>query len=153
MYKFEYSDETYEGTASKHTRMTSNDTVSGLENIVDIYTSKADDRSLGGSVKSFIFGTPTTESGIAAGQGQNYLDKDMASQARANSNVALTGQGQEKVTVDGTTYTCTKYVYTDQGVTYTAWYASQAPAPVKVSWVDKNVPGSARMTLELLVWG
>jgi hypothetical protein len=153
LYKFEYSDVTYADTAAKHTRVTSNDTVSGLESIVDIYTSEADGRSLGGSGKSFIFGSPTTETGIAAGQGMNYLDRELDSQARANSDVALVSQGQEKITVDGTTYTCTRYVYTAEGVTYTAWFTPQAPAPVKVAWIDKNVQGSAHMTLELLGWG
>jgi hypothetical protein len=153
LYKFEYSDENYADTAAKHTRLTTNDTVSGLENIYDIYTSKADGRSLGGSAKSFIFGNPATETSIAAGQGMNYLAGELAIQARANSKAALTDSGQEKVTVDGTTYACTRYVYTAEGVTYTAWYTPQAPAPVKVAWTDRNVPGSARMTLELLGWG
>jgi ferredoxin len=153
LYKFEYSDETYGGIAAKHTRVTSNDTISGLESIGDIYTSKADGRSLGGSVKSFIFGTPLTELSIEAGQGLNYLDSDLANQARANGKAPLTNSGQEKVTVDGTTYTCTRYVYTAEGVTYTAWYTPQAPAPVKVTWIDRNAPGSAHMTLELLGWG
>ena len=153
LYKFEYSDETYGDTAARHTRATANDTVSGLETISDIYTSKADGRSLGGSAKAFIFGTPTTETSVAAGQGMNDLANEMASQARANSKAALTNSGQEKVTVDGTTYTCTRYVYTFEGVNYTAWYTPQAPAPVKVAWIDKNVPGSAHMTLELLGWG
>lgn len=153
LYKFEYSDETCEGTAARHTRITANDTVSGLENIVDIYTSKADGRSLGGSVKSFIFGTPTTETMIAAGQGTNYLDKDLASQARANSNALLTSEGQEKVTVDGTTCTCTRYVYNYQGTTYTAWYTPRAPAPVKVTWTDRGIGTTSHLTLELLGWG
>jgi hypothetical protein len=153
LYQFEYSDETYGGTAAKHTRMTSNDTVGGLESIVDIYTSKADGRSLGGSVKSFIYGNPTTEMSISAGQGMNYLNTDLANQARSASKVALTNYGQEKVTVDGTTYTCTRYDYNAEGVTYSAWYTPQAPAPVKVAWIDKNVQGSAHMTLELLGWG
>jgi hypothetical protein len=153
LYRFEYSDETYGDVAAKHTRATANDTVGGLETICDIYTGKADGRSLGGSVKTFIFGTPATEIGIEAGQGMNYLSSDLANQARANSKASLTNSGQEKVTVDGTTYACTRYVYTSEGVTYTAWYTPQAPAPVKVTWVDKNVQGSAHLTLELLGWG
>jgi|AGTN01.3.fsa_nt_gi hypothetical protein len=153
LYKFEYSDETYDGTASKHTRMISNDTLNTLDNIVDIYTSKADGRSLGGSAKSFISGTLRTETAIEAGQGMNYLDKGMAIQACADSKATLTGKGQEKVTVDGTAYTCAKYDYVYQGVTYTAWYTPQAPAPLKVAWVDRNVAGGALMTLELLGWG
>lgn len=153
LYRFEYSDEAYGGTAAKHTRVTTNDTVSGLENICDIYTSKADDRSLGGSVKAFIFGSPGMETSFEVGQGMNYLNNDLANQARANSKVALTNSGQEKVNADGTTYTCTRYVYTFEGVIYTAWYTPQAPAPVKVSWIDKNVPGKAYLTLELLGWG
>jgi hypothetical protein len=153
LYKFEYGDETYDGTAAKHTRVTANNTVSGLESISDIYESKADGRSLGGTVKSFVFGNPMTEMSIEAGQGQNYLHTDMAYQARAYGKVPLTRSGQEKVIVDGTTYTCTRYAYTFEGVTYTAWYTLEAPAPVKVAWIDKNVQGSAHMTLELLDWG
>ncbi len=153
LYKFEYSDETYAGTAAKHTRITANNTVSGLESICDIYTSRTDGRSLGGHLKSFIFGTPTTETSFEAGQGTNYLNTDLANQARANSQVALTYSGEEKVTVDGNTYTCTRYVYTFEGVTYTAWYSPQAPAPVKVTWTDKYIGGTAYLKLELLGWG
>jgi hypothetical protein len=153
LYLFEYSDETYGGTAAKRTRITANDTVTGLESITDVYASKADGRSLGGSVRSFIYGNPTTEMSIEAGQGANYLKSDLANQAMASSGAALTNSGQEKITVDGTTYTCTRYDYNSGGVAYTAWYTPQAPAPVKVAWVDKNVQGGAHMTLELLGWG
>lgn len=153
LYLFEYSDETYGGTAAKRTRITANDTVTGLESISDIYMSKSDGRSLGGSVKSFIYGNPVSETNIEAGQGANYLKNDLANQAMASGGAALTNSGQDKVTVDGTTYTCSRYDYNSGGVAYTAWYTPQAPAPVKVAWVDKNVQGGARMTLELLGWG
>jgi hypothetical protein len=42
-----------------------------------------------------------------------------ANQAMVSSGVALTSPGQEKVTVDGTSYTCTRYDYNSGGVTYT----------------------------------
>ncbi len=148
LYRFEYSDEVYKGTDAKRTRIIINDTVSGLESVVDYYTSRPGGDSLGGTVRSFIFGTPTGETDLAPGQGQNYLDKDLYIQARGNSKAPLTAAGQEKVTVDGTTYTCTKYAYTEDGITYTVWHAPQAPMPVKMQWTDKG----ASNTVELLNW-
>jgi len=152
-YRFEHGAETYGGVAAKHTRAIANDTVTGLESVDDLYASAADSRSLGGVARSFLYGMPTGEISIPAGQGMNYLDIDLAHQARANSKAPLTRGGDEKVTVDGKTYSCTRYVYTTEGVAYTAWYTPQAPAPVKVAWVDQGIGSTAYMTLELLDWG
>lgn len=147
-----YSDTTYSGVPAQHVSMSfdtpSTGGTSPAQMTVDLYTSKADKKSLGGHMKMVVNGQTLMDNDIPAGQETTYSTNDMASSA-ASSGAQLISQGTETVTIDSKSYACTKYTYTSEGTVYTVWYTPQAPMPVKSRWTDNS---GNTYTMELTSW-
>lgn len=143
--KTEVSQDTYQGKAATHTKMTSTMTTPmAATTITDMYMD-ASGVSLGGHMKMIS-------------NGQTVLDQDIppgdTSKAPKNPNADKTVQytfvGVEPVTVPAGTYPAAmKYTATIQGMTSTYWTAPGIPMFVKM--VVKSTDGD--ITQELVGWG
>jgi hypothetical protein len=114
---------------------------------VDVYTRKSDNSTLGGHFK-FVVNGQALEYDIPADQASDYSQKDFTSSGLASNDAPLTRVGVDTVTIDGKTYSCTRYTYVEDGITYTVWYTPQAPMPVEMKWTDGGTP----YTMELISW-
>jgi len=152
-YAIGYTDATYNGVPAKHVSMTFDAPATGgagtSQISVDLYTSKADNTTLGGHMKMVANGQTIIDMDIPAGQASTYTSNDLAASSGASAGSQLINQGTETVTIDGKPYSCTKYGYTASDITYTVWYTPQAPMPVKTTWTDKS---GNTYTMELTSW-
>jgi hypothetical protein len=120
----------------------------GGEISVDVYTRKSDNTTLGGHMKMAAGGQTLIDTDIPAGEATTYTSNDVLISSGASGNSQLVNRGTDTVTIDSKTYTCTKYAYTSDGITYTVWHTPLAPMPVEMQWTDKG----ASNTVELLSW-
>jgi hypothetical protein len=152
-FEISFTDTTYNGVAARRIYMNFDSPASGEtgagQMLVDIYTRKSDNSTLGGHMKLVANGQTFWDMDIPAGEASGYVKNDLASSGSASDHTPLTKVGMETVSIDGKTYSCTKYSYVDDGITYTVWYTPQAPMPVKMHWIDDK---SNTYTMELISW-
>lgn len=143
--KMEISQDTYQGKAATHTKMTNTMTTPmDATTIYDMYVD-ASGVSLGGHMKMVSNGQTIMDQDIPAGD---------TSQTPTNPNddrtVQYTFVGVEPVIVPAGTYPAAmKYTATIQGMTSTYWTATGVPIFVKM--VVKSTDGD--ITQELVGWG
>jgi hypothetical protein len=149
-YEINYSDETYNGVAARHT--TTNSSIPALGGgslgyeIMDIYTGKADNSPLGGHDKLVKNGKTLIDQDLPASQANVNMSHDMVKSGEATPDVVLINEGPDTVTIDGKTYACTKYQMAE--LNETIWYDPQAPMPIK----DLFTTGNYTQVIELLSW-
>jgi hypothetical protein len=144
--RYEASTTTFNGAPAKAEKITvtaPNDTVIDVQSYYD----SANGREIGGHVKFVIGGQSFIDSDTIAGDDQ-YKSNSIAWTFQ-QGNWPLHSLGTEKVTINGKTYTCTKYTVGDAGEYGTAWMAPGIPLPVRIDSVSEK--GAA--TWELTGWG
>lgn len=143
--KNEVFQDTYNGKAATHTKMTSTMTTPmTTTTITDLYVD-ASGVSLGGHMKMISNGQTIMDQDIPPGD-TSKVPKD----PNADKTVQYTFVGVEPVTVPAGTYPAAmKYTATIQGITSTYWTAPGIPMFVKM--VIKSTDGD--MTQELVGWG
>jgi hypothetical protein len=146
-----FSDTTYNGVEARHLYLNMDAPATAETGpgqiLVDVYMRKSDNSTLGGHTKWVVNGQTFIDMDIPADEASDYTEKDLISSGLTD-RTPLTSVGAEPVTIDGKTYSCTKYTYVDDGITKTVWFTPQAPMPVKMQWTEK---GSFN-TMELLSW-
>lgn len=152
-FDISFTDTTYNGVEARRTYLNFDVPATGEtgagQMLVDVYTRKSDNSTLGGHVKWVANGQTIIDMDIPAGEASSYTKNDLASSGQASDSTPLTRVGTETVTIDGKSYSCTKYNYVEEGITYTVWYTPQAPMPVKLQWTDKD---GNMYTIELISW-
>jgi hypothetical protein len=153
-FTISFTDTTYNGVEARRIYLNFDVPATGGtgagQMLVDVYTRKSDNSTLGGHMKWVANGQTIIDTDIPADEASSYSSKDLASSGRASDHTPLTKVGAETVTIDGKAYACTKYTYVEDGVTYTVWYTPQAPMPVEMKWTDdKGNP----FLMELISWG
>lgn len=147
-----FTDTTYNGVEARHLYLNMDSPATGETGagqfLIDVYMRKSDNSTLGGHTKMVVNGQTFIDMDIPADQASDYTEKDIVSSGLASDHTPLTRVGSETVTIDGKTYSCTKYTYVDDGIAYTVWYTAQAPMPVKMQWTDND----SFNTMELLSW-
>jgi hypothetical protein len=147
-YKIEYSDDTYQGTPAKLTKMTY-DTPGVGQMVVNMYYDKGDDHLLGGSYTTNV-GGQNIELPIGADEGSTYAENDWVSTTKESiGDTSLASSGTETLTANGQAYTCTKYTWSVGPVSYNVCYTPQAPMPLRYQWTDGQ--GNS-WTRELISW-
>ncbi len=156
-YRFEFDDTTYKGTAAKHTRQIYTDRMRNKtdypDSIIDVYASKADGSILGGHAKMYAAdGQVTIDQNMTGSQLSGLMNKGYAYIALLDRDARLTAGGPYTIDLNGKQYTCMKYNYTVDGIVRAAWYTTEAPAPLTVSWtIAEEKPVS--VTVSLKGWG
>ncbi|MDD1701103.1 MAG: hypothetical protein LUQ04_10000 [Methanoregula sp.] len=143
--KTEVSQDTYQGKAATHMKMTSTMTTPmSATTITDMYVD-ASGVSLGGHMKMISNGQTVIDQDIPPGD-TTKAPKD----PNTDKTVQYTFVGVEPVTVPAGTYPAAmKYTATIQGMTSTYWTAPNVPMFVKM--VIKSTDGD--ITQELVGWG
>ena len=143
--KTEVSQDTYQGKAATHTKMTSTMTTPmAATTITDMYVD-ASGVSLGGHIKMISNGQTVLDQDIPPGD-TSKAPKD----PNTDKTVQYTFVGVEPVSVPAGTYpAASKYTATIQGMTSTYWTAPGVPMFVKM--VIKSTDGD--ITQELVGWG
>ncbi len=153
IFEISFTDTTYNGVAARRIYMNfdapATDETGAGQMLVDIYTRKSDNSTLGGHMKLVANGQTFFDVDIPAGEASDYSKNDFTSSSRILDPDPLTKVGTETVTIDGKTYPCTKYTYVDDGIPYTVWYTPQAPMPVEMKWTDDK---GYSYTMELISW-
>ena len=147
------TDESYHGVAARHMVMSMDASTVGAgsgQMVIDFYTSKADNSTLGGHVTMSSNGKTVLDQPIQAGGTSTYTSTDPVVSGEASSDARLTKAGTDTIVVNGISYACTVYTYADQGKDYTIWYSPQVPMPVKEMWLD-GLGNSC--VIELMSWG
>ena len=152
-FTISFTDTTYNGVDARRIYLNFDAPATGEtgagEFLVDVYTRKSDNSTLGGHMKWVANGKTIIDNEIPADQASGYTKNDLASSGSASDHTPLTKVGTETVTIDSKTYSCTKYTYVDDGTTNTVWYTPQAPMPVKIQGTDSQ--GNPN-TIELISW-
>lgn len=143
--KTEISQDTYQGKAATHTKMTSAMTAPmATTTITDIYVD-ASGASLGGHIKMISNGQTVMDQDIPPGDSSKTPNDP-----NTDKTVQYTFIGVEPVSVPAGTYPAAmKYTATIQGMTSTYWTAPGVPLFVKM--VLKSTDGD--ITQELVAWG
>jgi hypothetical protein len=143
--KTEVTQETYQGKAATHSKMTSTMTTPmAATTITDMYID-ASGVSLGGHMKMISNGQTVMDQDIPPGD-TSKVPKD----PNTDKTVQYTFVGVEPVSVPAGTYPAAmKYTATVQGMTSTFWTAPGVPMFVKM--VVKSTDGD--ITQELVGWG
>ena len=115
--------------------------------VMDGFYDVATGRQAGTQTKVTSAGAVLDDQDVAAIKGR-CLDCDIAG-AYADGDWPMQDAGADSVTVDGKTYSCTKYVLDQPGEAGAAWAAGGVPVPVKV---ESESSGGAT-TWELTGWG
>lgn len=148
--KYEYDSTTYKGVAAEHTTMhmkTSED----MTMLIDMYTSKADSRTLGGHYKMMMGGEVIMEQDIPEDQLSQYSQQDFASKYddEETENYNFASAGVEVITVPAGVFTCNKYTVTGSDAHETFWVDTSVPVPVKFT----SGTSDSEMVMELVDWG
>jgi hypothetical protein len=146
--RFDYTTATVNGVTVKDDRITMKLTDPNMILTMDTYYDQATDRQVGGHMKMISDDITLTDQDVAAADDQ-YRSSDIAG-TFATSDWPLASQGTESVTIDGKTYTCTKYSVGNDGEYGTAWMAQGVPVPVEIESKSVDAPAS---TWELVGWG
>jgi len=156
-YRFEFDDATYKGVATRHTREIFTDLILGNagspDSIIDAYASKANNSMIGGHVKLFSSGQVTMDQDMAGSQIAGMMNKGFAYISTLDRDARLTAAGTDTVSLNGKQYTCSMYKFTIDGITRTAWYTPEAPAPLKVTWALTDESKPVNVTVTLTGWG
>ena len=157
VYLFEFDDETYNGVATRHTRVTYTDLILGTagspDSIVDAYASKANNTIIGGHAKMSSSGQVTMDQDMAGSQIVGMMNPGFTYISTLDRDSVLTGAGAGTVSLKGKEYACSKYTYTVDGIIRTAWYTPEAPAPLKVTWTLADDSKPVYVTVTLTGWG
>jgi hypothetical protein len=146
--RFDYTTATVNGAAVKDDRITMKAEDPQMTMIFDTYYDPATDKQIGGHTKIVSNDITINDEDVAAADDQ-YESSDIAG-TFGTSDWPLSGQGTEAVTVDGKTYTCTKYSVGDNGQYGTAWVSQGVPVPVKI---ESRSAAEGTSTWELIGWG
>jgi len=146
--RFDYTTATVNGATVKDERITMKVADPQMTMIFDTYYDPATDKQVGGHTKMISNDITITDQDIAAADNQSG-SSDIAG-TFGTGDWPLTSQGTEAVTIDGKTYTCTKYSVGDDGQYGTAWVTGGVPLPVKI---ESTSAGEGTSTWELIGWG
>ena len=146
--RFDYTTAMVNGNVVKDDRITMKVSDPNMILTMDSYYDPATDRQIGGHMKMVSDDVTISEQDIATAD-DRYRSSDIAG-TFATGDWPLAGQGAEAVTIDGKTYTCTKYSVGNAGEYGTAWVDKGVPVPVKI---ESKSAAEGTSTWELLGWG
>jgi hypothetical protein len=156
-YLLEFADATYHGLPARHTRETYTDLILGSpgspESIIDAYVSKANNSLIGGHAKILSDGRITMDEDMAGSQITGMMSRGYPYMSTLDRDARLTFAGEETIGLNGKQYACTIYRFTVDGITRTAWYTPEAPAPLKVTWMLTDESKPVYVTVTLTGWG
>jgi hypothetical protein len=146
--RFDYTTAVVNGNTVKDDRITMKVSDPNMILTMDTYYDPATDKQIGGHMKMVSDDITISDQDLEAADDQ-YRSSDIAG-TFATGDWPLAGLGTEAVTVDGKTYTCTKYSVGSAGEYGTAWIAQGVPVPVKI---ESKSAAEGTATWELLGWG
>jgi hypothetical protein len=146
--RFDYTTTVIGGTTVRDDRITMKVSEPDMILTLDTYYDPVTDRQIG-SQKKMVSNDITVSDQDLVAAGDQYRNRDIAG-TFATGDWPLADLGTEAVTVDGKTYTCTKFSVGDAGEYGMAWVARGVPVPVKIE-SKSAVEGTS--TWELLGWG
>ncbi|OPY25520.1 MAG: hypothetical protein A4E28_03087 [Methanocella sp. PtaU1.Bin125] len=156
-YRLEFGDDAYLGIPARHTRETYTDLIisspGSPESIIDAYVSKANNSLIGGHAKILSNGQVTMDEDMAGSQIAGMMSRGYPYMSTLDRDARLTFAGEETISLNGKQYACTIYRFTVDGITRTAWYTPEAPAPLKVAWALADESRPVAVTVTLTGWG
>lgn len=142
--RFDYTTTAVGGITVRDDRVTMKMTSPDMTVVMDKYYDPASNVQVGSRVKTVSSGASLSDTGVQASD--LYRIANIAGACTAG-NWPMKSLGTEVVTVDGISYTCTKYALGDSGEYGTAWASDGVPVPVKL---ETGSAGDASATWELI---
>lgn len=145
--RFDYTTATISGITVRDQRVTMKMANPDMEVVMDKYYDQASGSQVGSRVKTSSGSATLSDLGV---QASDLYSRNNIADACTTGDWPLKDMGTEAVTVNGKSYSCTKYAIGDSGEHGTAWVSDGVPVPVKLQ--QKSDDGSAT-TWELAGWG
>ena len=142
--RFDYTTTTINGITVKDNRITMKMTSPDMEVVMDKYYDPASNSQVGSRVKTLSGGATLSGLGI---QASDLYSSNNIVDTYVTGNWPLKSMGTDVVTIDGNSYSCTKYSVGETGESGTAWVSEGVPVPVKIEIIS---PGRGTSTWELI---
>jgi len=133
--RFDYSTTTISGITVRDDRITMKMTSPDMTVVMDKYYDPASNVQVGSRMKTVSAGASLSDMGVQASD--LYRIGNIADACTAG-NWPMKSLGTEVVTVDGISYSCTKYALGDSGEHGMAWASDGVPVPVKLMTYSTN---------------
>jgi hypothetical protein len=141
--RFDYTTTAIGDITVRDDRITMKMTSPDMTVVMDKYYDPVSNVQVGSRVKTVSSSASLSDLGV---QASDLYGIGNIADACTTGNWPLKSLGTDVVTIDGTSYTCTKYAIGDSGEHGNAWVSDSVPVPVKIESVSD---GGAITTWEL----